>query len=110
MAMRGLLADINVIGPVRLLVSDHLESVIWREVWMSLNLAIVTFADLELSADTPDADVWHRCQQEELGLLTGNRNKDGPDSLEATIQACNTPTSLPVFTIANVKRMSKSSE
>ncbi len=47
------------------------------------------------------AVLWRACQQHQLVLLTGNRNKDGPDSLEATIQAENTPQSLPVFTLAD---------
>jgi hypothetical protein len=43
--------------------------------------------------------------EEELILITDNRNKNDPDSLEATIQSRNTLTSLPVFTIANVPHL-----
>jgi hypothetical protein len=35
------------------------------------------------------------------GLVTGNRNDDGPDSLEATLRAQNKETSLPVFTLVH---------
>jgi hypothetical protein len=49
--------------------------------------------------------VWETCQKEELVLITDNRNKKALDSLEATIQTRNTPTSLPVFTIANVPHL-----
>jgi len=49
--------------------------------------------------------VWEACQREQVILLTANRNDDGPDSLEATIQQHNTPASLPVFTLANEQRV-----
>jgi hypothetical protein len=35
----------------------------------------------------------------------GNRNEDGPTSLEATIQGWNTSTSLPVLTISEPQRL-----
>ncbi len=38
-------------------------------------------------------------------LITDNRNKKGLDSLETTIQVRNTPTSLPVFTVANAPHL-----
>jgi len=38
-------------------------------------------------------------------LIAGNRNDDGPDSLEAVIRDENQPDSLPVVTIANPDRM-----
>ena len=38
-------------------------------------------------------------------MVTGNRNDDVPDSLEATIRAENLPSSLPVITIANANRV-----
>lgn len=41
-------------------------------------------------------------------MLTNNRNEDDADSLQATINARNTPMSLPVFTIANVPHLRKS--
>jgi hypothetical protein len=40
-------------------------------------------------------------------LITANRNKRGPDSLEAVIQHENQPDSLPVITIADSKRVLK---
>jgi hypothetical protein len=54
--------------------------------------------------------VWETCQQEELVLLTDNRNKKDQDSLEMTIQTQNTPASLPVFTIANVPHLRASQD
>jgi hypothetical protein len=38
-------------------------------------------------------------------LLTGNRNSDGDNSLEATSRKLNQPNSLPILTIANAERL-----
>jgi hypothetical protein len=81
---------------MQLLLSDA-----WRDIWVNLNLSVRTFADLSLDADVPDADLWHVCQKEEVVLITGNRNKESDDSLEATINAHNTPASLPVLTLSD---------
>src|SRR5207237_9235382 len=72
------------------------------------HLRTPTFQDLGLLPETSDSVVWQRCQQEELVLLTANLNSKGPDSLEATIRALNTPASLPVFTVATADRVLQS--
>jgi hypothetical protein len=64
-----------------------------------------TFPALGLSYDSPDAVIWRTCQKEKLVLLTGNRNDEGPDSLEAVIRDENQPGSLPVFTISDPRRL-----
>jgi hypothetical protein len=38
-------------------------------------------------------------------LLTANRNEDGPEPLDVTIQQHNTPASPPVFTLAIAQRV-----
>lgn len=105
--MNGLLADINAIGQV-----DHLVVLMqaepWKEFWDHLNLQYLHFADVGLDADTPDSVVWRTCQDRQLVLITDNRNLDSPESLEATIRSENAPTSLPVFTIANIQRLAQS--
>jgi hypothetical protein len=58
-----------------------------------------------LSAAASDRDIWHRCQAEQLILVTDNRNDDSPESLEATIRQFGVADSLPVFTIANLRRL-----
>jgi hypothetical protein len=63
-----------------------------------------------LAANASDAAVWSFCQQEELILLTANRNEAGPDSLEAILRARNSPTSLPVFTLADPRHFEVSRE
>jgi len=56
---------------------------------------------LGMPYDTSDRALWQVCQQRETVLLTANRSDDGPDSLEATVRALNTLSSLPVLTIAD---------
>ncbi len=107
--MRALLGDVNIQGHVQIL-ATVLESATWRELWHSLNLPLLTIRDLALPLDVTDAVLWERCQQEQVVLLTANRNKDGPDSLEATLRARNTPQSLPVFTLADADRVRRSGE
>jgi hypothetical protein len=82
----------------------------WRELWDYLQLRLLTFRDVGLSADDPDSVVWRRCQEQSLYLLTNNRNDDGPDSLEATIRAYNTEECIPVFTIGVADRLLLSKE
>jgi hypothetical protein len=56
---------------------------------------VESLASLDLSVDTSDAELWRLCQTHQIVLLTGNWNREGPESLEAVIQAANTPVSLP---------------
>jgi hypothetical protein len=102
--VKGILADINIQGYVDLLVT-LMQAEPWKLFWDDLRLRYSHFSDLGLARNSSDALVWEVCQQQELVLITDNRNQDDPDSLEATIQARNTPASLPVLTIANVRRL-----
>ena len=49
-------------------------------------------------------EIWQCCQAQDLILITDNRNDDSPTSLEATIRRFGTPSSLPVFTIADLRK------
>jgi hypothetical protein len=102
--VKGILADINIQGHVDLLVV-LMQAEPWKLFWDHLRLQYVHFADLGLAPDALDSLVWETAQKEELVLITDNRNKDDSDSLETTIQTRNTPSSLPVFTIANVPHL-----
>ena len=62
------------------------------------------FEEVGLASTATDFEVWQACQAQQLVLLTDNRNLRTPDSLEATIRQHNTPTALPVFTIADMNR------
>jgi hypothetical protein len=77
----------------------------WRDFWEYLDLRCVTFQDIGLDSADSDTVVWHQCQKHHVLLLTNNRNDDGPQSLEATIRANNTPQSLPVFTIGDADNL-----
>jgi hypothetical protein len=102
--VKGLLADVNIQGLVDSLVVV-MQAEPWKLFWDHLQLQNFHFAEVGLAPDALDSLVWQTCQNEELILITDNRNKKDPDSLEATIRRRNTPTSLPVFTIANVPHL-----
>jgi hypothetical protein len=102
--VNGILADANCAGHLALLVRLFQED--WRrEVWEFLALPSVSFTALGLPPDASDRAVWETCQRAQVVLLTANRNDEGPESLEATIQQHNTPVSLPVFTLAGDQRV-----
>jgi hypothetical protein len=105
--MTGILADLNVEGQVAILL-QRWQGPFWREVWVALNLRVETFETLSLALNATDAAIWRACQDRQIVLITGNRNSQGPESLEAVIRQHNTPASLPVFTLANPDRVAKS--
>src|SRR4051794_29874334 len=74
----------------------------WADFWHALGLVFHHFGDVGLSASSTDFEVWNACQDEQLILITDNRNLDSDESLEATIRRNITPQSLPVFTIADM--------
>lgn len=102
--VKGILADNNIQGHVAIL-RQVWEGPAWRDVADELGRAVFTFADVSLAADAPDSAVWKLCQQQEMLLLTANRNDEGPESPESTIRHQNTPSSLPVITLANPERV-----
>ena len=70
-----------------------------------IGVSIATFEQVGLAKGTPDEQIWHFCQDQQLYLLTDNRNDDKPGSLESIIRTRNLPTSLPVFTISDIPRL-----
>ena len=58
-----------------------------------------------IAPDTSDTRLWELCQTHEIVLLTGNRNAEGADSLEAAIASLGTARSLPVITIGDPDRL-----
>ena len=104
--MRGILADNDVEGFVVAILSIWLSDD-WCDLWSQLGLSVRTLSELGLPPDTSDALVWRRSQTEELVLVTGNRNQDRSDSLEAVIRSENQPDSLPVVTLANLGRLAR---
>ena len=102
--MRGILADVNV-GKQRRAIMAIWASDTWGDLWSDLGLVVESFGALGLSDNSPDTEIWRTCQKERLVLVTGNRNDDGPDSLEAVIRDENQPDSLPVLTISDPRRL-----
>ncbi len=98
--VKGLLADANVIGPVRAL-AQRMQTDPWADYWALLGLSLFAFDDVGLVPNSKDVDVWNTCQQFQLILITDNRNEKTADSLEATIRTFNRPDCLPVFTISD---------
>jgi hypothetical protein len=107
--VKGILADINVVGQVAYLVK-LMQAEPWSEFWQELGLVLYRFEDFGLTATAKDFEIWHHCQTQELILITDNRNDDSPDWLAAAIRTFNTPSSLPVFTIADLQKFGASRE
>jgi len=98
------MADNDVVGHVRVLV-QLCESPPWAELWHESECELSSFVDLGLAEDASDAQVWQACQQNEVVLITGNRNAEGPQSLEVTIRQHNNERCLPVLTLADQDRI-----
>ena len=105
--MIALLPDANVERQCAFL-AMRMQAPAWRDFWDHLQIRLLTFAEAGLQREDSDAVVWQLCQNQQLILLTNNRNDDGPDSLEATIRSRNTATSLPVFTFGDADRILQS--
>ena len=54
-----------------------------------------------------DRILWQLAQENQMILLSANRNMKGEDSLEQVLREDNTPNSLPVVTIGNLDRFSR---
>jgi len=74
--------------------------------WLELvSIQFVTFRDLGLSIESSDRIVWRYAQENQMMILTANRNMKGKDSLEQVMREENTANSFPVITIGNLDRL-----
>ncbi|MBI3821063.1 MAG: ACP S-malonyltransferase [Planctomycetes bacterium] len=105
--MKGILADVHMIGDVETMVAV-MQRPPWTEFWDHLGLALYRFEDVGLTPTSTDLEIWQRCQAEHLVLITDNRNDDSEDSLESALRAHNTSESLPVFTIGTLTQFQNS--
>ena len=82
----------------------------WEETGWHLLFTIifVRLHDLGLPENASDWEIWRRCQEDRLLLITHNRNREGATSLQATLEQENTSTSLPVITIPRLDRLALS--
>jgi len=102
--MPTIMSDNDVIGQVnRLTVLGQSEG--WADVWDELGIRVATFADVCLSADATDQEIWNVCQRQSIILVTGNRSSDESTSLEATLRTQADEHSLPVVTISDTGRI-----
>ena len=99
-----ILVDYN-LNRQALLLSGSLASGGWLDL---VPIRLVTFAEIGLPADSNDRIVWQFAQDNQMLLLTANRNAKGRDSLERVMREENTPTSFPIVTIGAPERVSES--
>ena len=90
--MANVLADANNLGHVLLLL-NRLVSGPLGDLWRECGFLLLMFADVHLIDSASDEEVWRTCQKSEAVLVTANRNRHGPLSLEEVIRKHNTPDS-----------------
>jgi hypothetical protein len=74
----------------------------WLEI---LSIRFVTLKEAGLSMESNDRIVWRYAQENQMMILTANRNMKGEDSLEQVMREENTADSFPVLTIADLERL-----
>ncbi|MFM8307597.1 MAG: DUF5615 family PIN-like protein, partial [Microcystis aeruginosa] len=76
--------------------------------WLEFqSVQFVTFREFGLSMESSDRVVWRYAQEQQMMILTANRNMKGDDSLEQVMREENTEKSFPVLTIGNLDRLSE---
>ena len=104
--MQRLLSDHDVPGHVSRLM-DICQRPPWIDLWRELECILCTFEEFDLPEDATDAVIWQVCQDNDILMITGNRNAEGPESLEMTIRQRNAPHYLPVLTLADPDRIQR---
>ncbi len=85
---------------------DYFEAGLRETGWdQDLTFIFKRLRDYDLPDDHPDQEIWRFAQQQQLWLLTNNRNSDDDTSLQATIKRENTPDSLPVITVSDKNKL-----
>ena len=107
--MLRIMSDNDVQGHVSRLM-DICQSAAWIELWRDLECVLCTFQDFSLNSDASDSTIWQSCQDNQVILITGNRNAEGAESLEVTIRQRNTADALPVLTLADPDRVGRDAQ
>jgi hypothetical protein len=102
--MLRIVSDNDVRGLVQRLV-DICQTPVWAEFWRDLECTLYSFEEFQLPSNAAEAKVWKVCQDNQLVLITANRNEDDPESLGTTIRQRNRPECLPVLTLADPLRV-----
>ena len=84
--MPTIMADHDCEGQLQVLLR-LLTSAAWQGLWTELAVRVESFATLDVPTNASDLVLWRLCQTQQIVLITGNRNQEGPESLEAAIQA-----------------------
>lgn len=104
--MRGLLADVNV--QLHAFIAHRLlENLGILPFLVEKNLEFASLRDAGLATDVDDRTLWTYCQREGWVLFTENRNDDGPDSLQATLDDSWTEGCLPILTLSKKARFER---
>lgn len=83
-----------------------LRTVLPEEEWNAFGVGtFLRLTEAGLDSSSSDRDIWRWIQQNRLLLLTGNRTGNDPDSLELTWRDELSSTSMPVITVANLRRI-----
>lgn len=99
------LIDYNLRGQAALLLGT-----IAAEGWLELiPIRFIGFEEVGLCENSNDLLVWQVAQNNQMIILTTNRNMKGNDSLEQVIREENTLQSFPVLTIGNKERLDEQS-
>jgi hypothetical protein len=79
--------------------------------WLEfISIQFVTFKEAGLLMESSDRIVWCYAQENQMMILTANRNMKGEDSLEQVIREENTENSFPVLTIGSLDRLSEADD
>ncbi len=101
--MISILADHNIEGHAILLAGTF-----YAQGWSELfQVRFTTFREAGLSPESSDRAVWQFVQENQMLLLTDNRNRKKKDSLEQTMREQSSPESLPVLTVGNADRLTE---
>lgn len=104
MAKLSILSDENCLGQVEA-IFQALDQLGYVEL---LEIELLTWEQAGLAKSADDEMVWRFCQTHQCLLITGNRTgHDGDKSLEYITRRVGSPTSLPVLTIGNLKRVTR---
>jgi hypothetical protein len=94
------MADNDVKGQLDAIIR-FLRTPTWQPFLEDAAVTVVTMQELGLDRDASDMGIWQTCQDQQVVLFTGNRKKEGPESLEQAVRAFQQPDSLPVITLSD---------
>jgi predicted nuclease of predicted toxin-antitoxin system len=86
--------------------ASALIELLFKRGWLELfPIQFVTFREAKLSMDSNDRVVWNYAQDNQMIMVTANRNMKDEDSLGQVMREANNSTSFPIPTISDLARM-----